>query len=236
VARQPGFHHSEETKQRMSEALRGRTPSEETKRVLSERCSGWHHCEEARQKMSASITLAMSDPERRRRISKSVRAYWASHEYSSEAKRKISEASRRSWQRPEYAKRISEANLLLWKDPEYAGKMAKACNRRPNESERQLRSVLGRHFPGEWKYTGDGTFWIEGRNPDFVNVNGRKQVIEMFGTYWHDPDLFPRGLTEEALTAHYGHCGFDCLVIWECDIWDEENVVARVQALLREEL
>lgn len=40
-----------------------------------------------------------------------------------------------------------------------------------------------------FKYTGDGSFWIGKNpaiNPDFVECNGKKIVVEIFG-YWHNP-------------------------------------------------
>lgn len=60
-----------------------------------------------------------------------------------------------------------------------------------------------------YKYVGDGQIWIVGRNPDFINTNHKKQVIEVFGSYWHP--LFDGTFR----TQHYKQFGFDCLVIWE---------------------
>jgi len=44
------------------------------------------------------------------------------------------------------------------------------------------------NFPNEWKYAGDGSLIIRGKCPDFVNVNGRKLIIEVFGDYWHSEE------------------------------------------------
>ena len=51
----------------------------------------------------------------------------------------------------------------------------------PTNDEKYLDAILQLNFPHEWKYVGDGNFWIEGRNPDFVNCNGKKIVIEYNG-------------------------------------------------------
>ena len=114
-----------------------------------------------------------------------------------------------------------------WKDPEVARRRLVRLS--PNDSELQLQNVLDKHFPKEWKYVGNGQMWVDGRNPDFTNVNGKKQVIELFGIYWHDPILFPKRPTEEELVAHYGRFGFDCIVIWEYDIYDELNITNLVR-------
>ena len=109
--------------------------------------------------------------------------------------------------------------------------MAEAQGRKPNGRELQLQSVLDRHFLNEWKFVGDGQFNLGGRNPDFMNVNSKKQVIEVFGYYWHDPVLFPNRPTEEELIAHYKSFGFDCIVFWEYDVYNEEEVVTRVKKM-----
>lgn len=41
------------------------------------------------------------------------------------------------------------------------------------------------HLP--FRYVGDGSRWIGSYNPDFVEENGRKLVVEIFGEYWHNP-------------------------------------------------
>lgn len=129
----------------------------------------------------------------------------------------------------EVCKQMSDSHKELWRGPEYAEYMAEAQHRKPTEPELQLRSVLDKHFPNEWKYVGNNQFGVEGKYPDFINVNSKKQVIEVFGMCWHDPFLFPNRLTEEELIAHYENHGFGCLVFWEFDVYNEEEVVQRVR-------
>ena len=129
----------------------------------------------------------------------------------------------------EELRRMSEVLKELWKDPEYAKRVAEGRSRKPSGPELQLWSVLDRHFPGDWKYVGDNQFGIEGRYPDFVNVDSKKQVIEIFGYYWHDPILFPNRMSEEELIAYYKKFGFDCIVFWEYDVYNEEEVVGRIR-------
>ena len=206
---------SEETRRLKSEARLGHSMSEETRRLLSEALVGLRRSEETRRLMSESQLGKTSSEETCRRQSESL----LGHEVSVESRRLISEAQKR-----------------LWKDPEYVRRVVGSLNRKPNNSELQLQSILDKHFPKEWEYVGDGKGdenWFEGRNPDFLHVNGKKQVIEMFGVYWHDPVLFPNRMSEEELIAHYKRLGIDCLVLWECDIWDEEVVVERVASFIK---
>ena len=109
--------------------------------------------------------------------------------------------------------------------------MSEAQHLKPNERELQLQFVLDKHFPGEWKYVGDYQFGLGGAYPDFMNVNGKKQVVEVFGYYWHSPSYFPNRMSEEELIAHYKGYGFDCLVFWEYDVYNEEEVVRRVKEM-----
>ncbi len=72
-----------------------------------------------------------------------------------------------------------------------------------------------------FKYTGDGKFWIENINPDFVDCNGRKICIEVFGDYWHNP-LKKIGLkwnnTEIGRKKILSKYGWRCLVLWEHEL------------------
>lgn len=53
--------------------------------------------------------------------------------------------------------------------------------RKPNEYGKILDAILQEIFPNEWKYVGDGQLIINGKNPDWVNINGKKQLIELWG-------------------------------------------------------
>jgi len=238
-----GRTSSEETKHKISEGLRGhknalgctRIQSEETKQKISQVNTGRTHSKEARKKMSES--LARNSEERGRKISKALvgntNALGHTFVMSEKTKREIAEGNTGKVHSAESIKQMSETRKKLWKDPEYARSVFRAVNRRPNESELHLLNILDRHYPNEWKYVGDSGSGIGGRYPDFVNINSKKQVIEMFGTYWHDPVLFPERPTEEELIAHYKECGFDCLVIWEYDVWDEASTLKELNDFCR---
>ena len=79
----------------------------------------------------------------------------------------------------------------------------------PTSLEKWIQEILDRHFPGEWAYIGDGKITIEGYIPDFINVNGKKLIIEAFGVYWHSKEQ------EEQRIAIFSRYGFRTLIIWE---------------------
>lgn len=94
--------------------------------------------------------------------------------------------------------------------------------RRPNNEETFLIDFFARHkLP--FKYVGDGAIIIENRNPDFINCNGRKKIIEFFGEYWHTPK------DEEVKREIYSRYGYDMLVIWGKDLKNEKQLLAKIQ-------
>lgn len=63
---------------------------------------------------------------------------------------------------------------------------------------------------------------ISGRNPDFLNVNGKKAVIELFGRYWHTPK------DKQQRIRHYKKFGFACLVLWEKELQNPTKLTEKV--------
>lgn len=102
----------------------------------------------------------------------------------------------------------------------------------PNKPELELSSLLQKTFPGEYKYNGDYSQGVVlgGLVPDFINVNGKKQVIELFGDYWHDKKgSVPWKATEFGRKAIFSQLGFSCLVIWEHELKSPDDVVERIR-------
>ncbi len=87
-----------------------------------------------------------------------------------------------------------------------------ACNIRPTKPETTLQRLLDSKFPGDWKYVGDGSFIIAGKNPDFININGKKLIVELFGDYWH------QGEDPADRIAVFTPYGFRTLVVWEHEL------------------
>ena len=74
-----------------------------------------------------------------------------------------------------------------------------------------------------FKFVGGGEVWLGNRNPDFINTNGKKQVIELFGTYWHPVfDVANR-------IEHYKQYGFACLIIWEDELADLSKLTKKIK-------
>ncbi len=96
------------------------------------------------------------------------------------------------------------------------------CHIHPNKAETALLKLLETEYPGEWKFVGDGSMVIGGKNPDFANINGRKELIELFGDYWH------KGEDPQNRIDLFKSYGFKTLVIWESELENLDEVLGRI--------
>lgn len=122
----------------------------------------------------------------------------------------------------EVRRKISEAKIRHWQDPEYIKKQMKAFNVKQNKIEKLLENILCDLFLNEYKFVGDGKFILAGKCPDFVNVNGQKKIIELYGDYWHRNDN-PHSRIE--LFAQYG---YQTLIVWEHELRNLELVKQKI--------
>lgn len=137
------------------------------------------------------------------------------------------ESALESYQNPDRKQRQHEMMVELWKDPHYRrvtsrevsrGKkgimpkaLAEAIRERPNQTEMQLKRFLDRGFPGLFTYN---ETLVGTKCPDFVSLEEYRLIIEIFGTYWHDPNYFPDKPSEGELISYYGELGYKCIVVW----------------------
>ncbi len=135
-------------------------------------------------------------------------------------------------QRDEIAAKVSAtrkerfANDPEWKSREIK-RLVSSHHKRPTSLERIIIGIIdSNNLP--YKYVGDGHVIINGRCPDFINIDGKKQVIEVFGNYWHD--IFDVGRKVE----HYRKYGFKTLVIWEEELKNHEKVLAKIKSFSRQ--
>lgn len=93
-------------------------------------------------------------------------------------------------------------------------------SKKPNKLEGKVLGIIEQNnLP--YTYVGNFKFILGGRCPDFLNINGDKKVIEVFGEYWHNPLLNPRvniSKNYNNTLKHYEKYGFDCLILWDYQI------------------
>jgi len=141
---------------------------------------------------------------------------------------------------PEFIERLSDVKRgkknekfgaivkKLWQEGYYAPILVKAWNLRPNKQEMALGKIIEEVCPGEFKYNGDYSMGISLNRsiPDFVNTNGKKQVIEFFGAYWHNQ----AGRGEQDKVAKYKEVGWDCLVVWDKELGQTDVLKEKIRA------
>jgi len=99
-------------------------------------------------------------------------------------------------------------------------KTMKSCNIQPNKKENLLAALINKF---NYRYVGNGQFFIKGFNPDFVNLK-EKKIIEMFGDYWHkDTQIRDKNRIKE-----FKKLGYKTLIIWEHELKNLDKVVNKI--------
>lgn len=212
-----GRHHSEETKRKIALANKGlglgKHLSKEHKRKLGIAHKGRHLSEEHKAKIGIAnkgrgLNRQLSK-EHKRKLSLAHKGQGLGRQLSQETKGKLSEIKIQQWQDLDFIKRFIETHNL-----------------KPNKAEIYLQSVLNIYYPNIYKYVGDFQVNIGGRFPDFIDVNGKKEVIELFGNFWHDQE------DVEETISHYKGYGFSCIIIWEDEL---KNIPALIEHIKTKE-
>ena len=221
-----GRHHTLETKLKISKANKGR------KTTL-----GMHQSDETKRKIGDKAKVRWQEPSFRARVMPMMRGernpHYGKH-HSEEAKRKIGDANsgEGNWlygkHVPESMRlKLSAASKKNWEDIKYVKKVLARLREKPSRLELNLNTLLQEILPGEYKYVGGGQFILGGKCPDFLNVNGKKKLIEAFGIYWHDIFDVARRV------GHFHQYGFDTLIVWEDELGDSERLAKKIMKFNR---
>jgi len=220
-----GYKQTKEHKHRISLALRGkycgkdsyhfgRLRSKETCKRISEALMGKHLSKETRKKIGLAHLGKPLTNEHRKKLSQAKKGFCDGKKnnmfgrYHSRTTRK---KMRMTWGKDRsYRVRQCRQGLIL----------------KPNKPETILRNLLNKVLPNKYKYTGDDKVVIDGFNPDFMNCNGQKKIIELYGTYWHKtPKVIER---DKRRKKSYKSLGYALLIIWEHELKNIERVTDRI--------
>lgn len=211
-----GRHISEETRKKLQRAHLGK-PSGMKDHVSPFR--GHHHSSETRKKISNANKgnvswnrgLTKETDERVRRNSISLKGRIAgmnNKHHSSKTRKRISIAL--EGHKPSSTAFKKGYDQRRW------------MQTKPNKQEMKLESLLNELCPKEFKYVGDGQVVFDGFCPDFVNVNGKKQIIELFGDYWH------KGEDGSERIERFAKYGYSTLIIWENELKRSDDLTAKI--------
>lgn len=161
--------------------------------------------EETKKKMSVRAKGLVRSEESRERCSKGAIIRWSS------SKERLAQSKRTSacWDS------LTSLERDVW-----LRAIRKGADTSPNTKEVRLDGLLKKFFPGEFKINVSGDVVIGGKIPDFVNVNGKKVLVELFGNYWHGEEKTGRtmGEEEERRKKIFSDWGFKTAIVWEKDL------------------
>jgi len=192
-----GKNHSVETRSKI--ARNGKHQFEKGNKTLG--FTGHHHTIESRRKTSQALSGERNP-------------FYGKH-HSLDFRRRQSEI-------------MAQRSKQLWRDPEWRQRTIAASfagrSRKPNKLEKKLIELITEaSLP--FKYTGDGSVIIHGFVPDFIECNGQKLIIELFGDYWHTK----ADMRKKA--GAYNHYGYNTLFIWEHELKEDgEAIIRKIKA------
>lgn len=132
---------------------------------------------------------------------------------------------------PTFLEKLKERARNMWKNEEAVRKILKNKDLRPNKAELKLIQLFKEeNLP--YKYVGDFKLMINGRNPDFVNIEGQKKLIELFGKFWHTErlsNITPKKHVKDR-KSHFKKLGYDTLIIWDYELKDPNKVIKKIKA------
>lgn len=133
------------------------------------------------------------------------------------------------------------SSIHNWQNPEYRERMIKvmmkALAKRPTKLEHNGINFISK-FNLPIKYVGDGSLIIGGKNPDYVESNGKKICFEIGNKI--EKSLKREGRDqhswqeyEQQRIEHFKKHGWKCLVIWEDELQNERLLLDKIQNFIR---
>ena len=216
--------------------------SEEHKRKLFEGRAKWvkAHPEEARMSIANNLKKYMeTHPDFYKKRSKmmSKRMSGKNHpmfgrKHSAETRAKLSKATTSYMEKhPEFVKE-KVRQMVAGNPPGHHSRVLKELYKNPEWHDRVLspqmhsrkmssyeQRVLGliKKYNLPYKFVGNGEVWIGQKNPDFINTNGEKKIIEVYSEYhvgfWKDKDY------ESERSKLFAKYGFQTIFLTEKDLF-----------------
>ncbi len=175
---------------------------------------------------------AQNMPRYKTRSAEINKAKWANLEFRTKVSNSMAKAHRDPMVRAKHSERVKQhwANYTPEERDAHIQAIHKANYKKPTKPEMELANLLNTEFPNEWRYVGNGEVIIGGKNPDFINVNGKKQIIEVFGDWWHGEKKTGMSNKEvvESRIQSFAEYGFDALIIWQRELKQPKKVLAKI--------
>ena len=134
---------------------------------------------------------------------------------------------------------------LKWREGQRVSKVGKSHSnnhtqhwlrsnhQKPTKPELHLLELIQKNnLP--YVYTGNGEVILGGSCPDFINTTERKQLIELYGCYWHRcpkcgfEDRGNRRMKDKNRVQNYAQLGYETIVVWGHELRNEDEVLRRL--------
>jgi hypothetical protein len=184
----------------------GKHLSSKTKRKMAVAHEGMHHSSRTKKKIGDKAKKRLSDPKNNPmygvRLCGKDNPMFGKH-HSSETIKLIRVAVEKAWKNPEHAKRVF-------------------AHRSPNNKELECFGIIDSAVPKDFKFVGNGQVTFGGKCPDFMNVNGKKLLIEFNSEYWH------KGENTRTRYRHFAKYGHRTLFIWQRELKNPEKLKKKI--------
>lgn len=211
---------------------------------------------EEHQNRSAAIKRCWADPNsiyRSKEYQEKQRIAQTGRCHSSETKRKMSKTAHGKLKPPGYAERESIARMgegnpnygkhrseqwkreqserikLLYQKGVKMGSFSPSLGKKPSGLERKLIAFFEK-YSLDFKYCGSGTLIIGGKCPDFCHNLFKNRLVEVGNIDFYK--VFDLSTTKRKYTQrrqrHFEKYGFQTLVIWEEELFDESKLLNKV--------
>jgi len=133
-----------------------------------------------------------------------------------------------------WKKAMSEIHKEKWENAEFRDRRISeifdAFNVVPNKTEQRLDAIIQETISNEYKFCGGGDVVLGGRIPDWINCNGKKKLIELFGNYWHGKKRTgkSREKVKKERCGYFKQFGFDTLIVWENELADLAKLQSKI--------
>ena len=201
-----GRRHTEETKEKISKAEKGRN-----KGITFEELHGKKRAKEIKKKISNTLKVLWSDEKFKEKNTKHLRGKTYEEIYGKE-KAKFLKGLR--------SKQMTKRNLINWKDEDYIKNFIKSLHKRPTSYEQKICNLCIKYYL-PFIYTGDGTFLIGRRNPDFKH-KCLPIVIEVFNNYYKIRNFGSVKNYMKQRAKYFANYGYKTIFINEGEM-DSEN-------------
>ena len=137
----------------------------------------------------------------------------------------------------EHRDNVSKVQRHIWdtsteEEKEYRiKKRLEGLFKRPTSLEQKFINEFIVPFNLPYKYTGDGSVLIGFKNPDFIDVDGNKNCVEVrnkkMTLFWNK--YSPEEYRDRQVT-HYLKWGWKCIVLFDDDLKNKKGVLALLEA------